>query len=353
VAGGRTAPRFDPASSASAAAGLLAFRAKHPGWDDVRLAATANSLPGGWETYTYQVELRGRPARFPELNGPLVLRIYACAQGTPRAEHEFAVQRWLQAQGYPVPRPLHLETRCDFFGGPFLLMEQIPGETLFQRLTRLPWQLPVAASRMSRLHAQLHALSPCGFPGTAEGPVERGLAQLQSVIQECDLAGLAAGLDWLLVHRPAPRDSPCVLHLDFHPLNLVCSSQDHPVVVDWADADLGDPHADVATTLLLLDCVPPGVDPGWTRSLLPVGRLLLRLGYSSAYGWHRPLDEGCLAYYRAWAAFRRLVRYGRWLARGPASTGSKPSSLAQLTPGHLGTLERYFRRWSGVEVTCK
>jgi aminoglycoside phosphotransferase (APT) family kinase protein len=42
-----------------------------------------------------------------------------------------------------------------------------------------------------------------------------------------------------------------LLHLDFHPLNVMLSS-DGPVVLDWTNAARGDPLVDVAATWVLL-----------------------------------------------------------------------------------------------------
>src|SRR5262249_39691984 len=147
-----------------------------------------------------------------------------------------------------------------------------------------------------------------------------------------ELAALEPGWAWLVAHQPRQRDAGRILHLDFHPINLILGPKGQLSLLDWTEADIGDPHADVATTLMLLECVPVELTSVTDRLLVRVGRFFLRRWYLRAYRWQRPLDASKLAYYRAWAAFRRLCTYGAWLSEGPRVTGSKPSSLRHLTP---------------------
>jgi aminoglycoside phosphotransferase (APT) family kinase protein len=126
-------------------------------------------------------------------------------------------------------------------------------------------------------------------------------------------------------------------------------------VLDWTNADLGDPHADVATTLLLLECVPAPAKGWWESKALLIGRPLFRpllsWWYGRTYRRRRPLDEGRLAYYRAWSALRYLARYGCCLRDGAEAVGCKSSLVEHLDPGLLDALARCFRRWSGVAVS--
>ena len=51
-------------------------------------------------------------------------------------------------------------------------------------------------------------------------------------------------------------DGDRLCHGDFHPGNILMSSRG-PVVIDCADASQGNPHADVARTLLILQTAEP------------------------------------------------------------------------------------------------
>src|SRR5205823_6341734 len=141
--------------------------------------------------------------------------------GLPRARHEFAVQRHLRGLGYPVPEPVLLEEDCTRFGGPFLLGERVAGLTYVEHLLRRPWRIWHAPREMAALHARLHRLPAGRFPGPSRPFLVRRLEEIDDLVHDHGLTGLAPGLDWLHARRPAPPESPCVLHLDFHPLNLI------------------------------------------------------------------------------------------------------------------------------------
>lgn len=346
----RGVPLANPASAAAVAVGLLTYFRRRFRAGSLRYLLRPTPIPEGWETYTYRFQFLNPAALPPALARPLILRVFAGPPGVPRARHEFAAQRCLGPTGYPVASPLLLEEGCDVFGGPFQIMEQVPGETLLRGLLHRPWWIWHAARRMAAMHARLHALPAAGFPCPPGPFLARRLEELRALIHDHGLHGLRPGLDWLVAHRPGEPEAPHILHLDFHPVNLVGGLDGPPAVLDWTEADVGDPHADVATTLMLLACSPIRGRTPRERLALRVGSVFLRRWYLRAYRGRRPVDEHRLSYYRAWAALRRLCGYGRWLQAGPQSTGCKPCSLRYLTPEHLATLELYFRRWTGVEV---
>jgi aminoglycoside phosphotransferase (APT) family kinase protein len=235
------------------------------------------------------------------------------------------------------------------FGAPFFFMERLPGKSLLEVLERQPWRVWDLPARMAELHARLHHLSPDGFPGSHEDLHTRSLNEIAARIEAYRLEGLRAGLDWLHANRPEGMPSARMLHLDWHPLNLI-RDDSGLAVIDWSDADIGDPHMDVATTLLALRCLPPPDVPAWERPFVPWYREMVARRYLRAYQRSAPLDVARLCYFSAWAALRRLARYGRSFCLG-ARSGWKRSALRQLDGKHCATLCSYFARYSGVRVT--
>ncbi len=304
----------------------------------------------GWEAHNYHFHLCSHDPLPPEFAQPLAIRIYCSPVARPRIRREFIIQRHLYQLNYPVAQPLLMEEDCTYLDGPFLIMKRICGPTLLHSLLRRPWRLIHGPVEMAQLHARLHRLPTRGFPDLAGCLLTRRLEEMATAIDEYGLQGLQPGLDWLLLHRPAAPSTARILHLDFHPLNLVVDQNGSLVVLDWNEAEIGDPHADVGTTVMLMDCLPPVRVTSLQRLSILAGQPIFCFQYLRTYRQQMPLDEETLAYYRAFAAFRRLCNYGRWLQDGPQISGNKASMLKCITAGHCGVLERYVRKWSGTDV---
>jgi aminoglycoside phosphotransferase (APT) family kinase protein len=304
----------------------------------------------GRETYCYHFQLQSPDPLPPSFAQPLTVRIYSGPAGLPRARQEILVQRHLYQLKYPVPEPLLLEEDCAYLGGPFLVMAQVRGQTLLHTLLSRPWRIWSAPARMAQMHVRLHELPTDGFPARPGCLLTRQLDEMAGIVDDHGLHGLRPGLDWLFTHRPSPPRDPRILHLDFHPLNLIEDANRSLVVIDWNAADLGDRHADVGTTLMLMECLPSIEVTRLDRLAIRIGRVLFLPRYLHTYQRYLALEESKLAYYRVLAGFRRLCNYGRWLQDGPQISGNKPAMLRCITDGHRQRLERYFRKWTSVSV---
>ncbi len=115
--------------------------------------------------------------------------------------------RHVRRYGYPVPDVLEVTEDA-------LVLERIEGPTMWDAVRRRPWTLRRNADLLARLHRSLHEVdAPAGLP--AAGPTGGRL-----------------------------------LHLDFHPANVILSPSG-PVVVDWTNARCGEPSFDVALTWVI------------------------------------------------------------------------------------------------------
>jgi aminoglycoside phosphotransferase (APT) family kinase protein len=354
AAGAEAAPAgraaTDPASAPAVARALLDYLQLRLGAGRLGFAEPPDEIPHGWETYVYRFCLHAPGSLPPAFARPLILRIYASPQGLPRARREFAVQRHLHRRGQPVPEPLLIEEDCGLFGGPFLLMEHVPGRTLLDGLRRDWTRVLAVAGQLAEQHLRLHRLPVDGFP-VPPGPfLDRRLDELESLTGTHELDGLRPGLDWLHAGRPAAPASVAIVHLDFHPVNIMDPEGREPTLLDWSEADVGDPHADVATTILLIHSAPLQNAVLAERLIAPVTRWALIRRYLRVYRQHVSLHLPTLRYYLACAALRRLAVYGMWLHAGPQANGCKPSSIRHVEPGHVGILRECFRHWTGVGV---
>jgi len=171
-----------------------------------------------------------------------------------------------------VPQPLWIHTDCERFGGPFLLMDRIPGETLFHDALARPWALSPLSARMADLHLLLHQLPTQGLATSAADFLDRRLNELSELIAAYELGGLQLGLDWLSSHRPAPGNEAAIVHLYWHPLNLIRDNDGRLWALDWSESDVGDPHADVAMAMVLLRYAPVEYRNRWETIAVPLGR---------------------------------------------------------------------------------
>lgn len=337
-----------PTPAALVAAELLSYLRNRQGLTSLEYSCAPEAITDSWETYIYRLQFTDQaPALF---RGPLVLRIYDPLEGLPRLRRDYAVQRRLAELHYPVARPVLAEEDAGFLGGPFLLMEWIEGEMLLHRIMRDYTALLWAPQQMADVHARLHQLPLDGLPRPEKPFLQRQLQMLQASVEDYGLTGLAPGLNWLLKHRPAEAEAPSLLHLDFHPKNLLVHQRRCSAVLDWSESDVGDRHADAAVGLLMIDTAPVEEASAWDRFMLPIGRFLTHQLYLNAYRRRLPLDRRRLRYYQAWSAFRRLSWYGSWLAAGPQVMGYKPGAAVHVRPGHVADLENYFHRYTGVPV---
>ena len=154
----------------------------------------------------------GRASEISDLGAGRVLRRFRDG-GDPAREG--LVMEHARARGLPVPRVLEVR-------GDALVFERVAGPTMYAHLRLRPWRLAAHALRLATLHKQLHAITaPPTLPPVGEGEA--------------------------------------LLHLDFHPLNVVLSRRG-PVVLDWTNARRGDSWVDVAMTCLI--CATSGGGAG-------------------------------------------------------------------------------------------
>jgi aminoglycoside phosphotransferase (APT) family kinase protein len=337
----------DPAEVAEA---LAAYLEPRLGVGKLGFTSEPREVPDNWETHIYRFQLRAERPLPQAFAAMLVLRAYSSFRSISRARHDFVVQRHMSNLGYEVPAPLLVEDSCDVLGGPFLVMSWIPGETLLERLRQRFRLFLWVAEKLAEMHLRLHALSSDGFPSKREPFLDRRLEDLRAMIRAHGLEGLERGLNWLLVHRPAAPEQPRILHLDFHPINVVVQNDRVVAVLDWSDSDVGDFHADVATTLVLLRSAPVTTHTVAEHLLSGPARWALRRRYLRTYSRLASLDKNLLRYYVALASLRRLAVCGVWLLDGPESTGFKASSIEYVTSGQIKALEQCFHKSTRVRA---
>ena len=137
---------------------------------------------------------------------------------------------------------------ADAVTAPYLVMDWVDGSTELARD-----DLPAALDQMARFLVALHALDPVSLQIPELEPIEDPLVAIFSYLPSTDAGReVAAGLASGDVEQGLNR---CVvLHGDYWPGNVLWQGGRLAAVIDWEDASLGDPLADLATARVELLC---------------------------------------------------------------------------------------------------
>jgi aminoglycoside phosphotransferase (APT) family kinase protein len=322
----------DPTSADDVGAALLDWAHRTYG-GAVSVAEGPTAITGGLDTYIYRFRLGGPVEGLAA--GPLILRLYPSVDRGPNALREADVLRFLTGVGYRVPRPLEASGTTDDFGLPYVVMEQVPGTTVLDRVSSHPLQAKALLGALAAAHAALHRVEPGGWPfpvdpGTWE--VDRRLAEAEAAGPPPD-EGLARALAWLQANRSmAQGEGASVCHYDFHPMNALIDDRGDLAVIDWEGAGIGDRHSDLARTLVLFEWGPAVASSRVERVVLRAAKPWLGKTYRRAYARHLPVEDERLRYWMAlhaadsWAEAATLLQ-GTFDRRTRTETREGPAAL--------------------------
>ncbi len=325
-------------------------------------------LASGWETSVFEFRIDRSVARFKLPGGtPLVLRFYDGGNAEDKGTREYRSIRQLFAAGYRVPKPYLYERDRAALGVPFLVMDRLRGGPLFAIRT-----FPAAFRTFSlgfwsfvRTQAALHRLdarsvAPEGVPqafgadgeSSASPLLDRMLQTVADRVEKGPLPYLRDALDWAKGRASAFRSArPSLVHMDYHPQNVLVSGVRVTGVIDWVNADLGDRHLDAATTSVIL-ATSSMEKPRWMRDNAAGNslRAMFTMLYFPLYHAMAPMELERFRYCQGVAALTRLSTLGMMCARGPQAVGFRPEAIEQVTPSVLKLLSRYLSRKTKVTV---
>src|SRR5437016_3867128 len=308
---------------------------------DAAYLAAPVRIQGGFDTTIFGFTLVHVP---PPLQGPLILRLSLANADPARVKLETIVQNTLADMDFPAPRVMVTESDATILGGPFMVMQRVPGKPLghaiegfgagssFPRRLQLLVNLPAIftgiieqwVDEQIRLHQLpverlLQAVTAAGIDPrviTFEGQ----LARLRTIVERCALTGLEPGLAWLDHHRPTQAQA-AICHGDFHPLNILADSGKPTGVIDWPNVVIAEPAMDVGSAMANISAVPINVPwPLRLAAQAASGAALRR--YERAYRARRPLDADAVRYYQVFRAVAQLVPVGAARATGRVGGGA-------------------------------
>ncbi len=211
------------------------------------------------------------------------------------AAHEFTLLHLLHSAGLAVPTPYYLDQSNEIFSTPYIVIEYIEGQTEFA----LPSETDLIqqfATHLSRIHQVDCSHLDVSFLPKQEHRYAAKLRERPTNLDESLDEGhirevLAAAL-------PFPQhNTSALLHGDFWPGNTLWRDGQLVAVIDWEDAEFGDPLADLANSRLEI--------------LWAFGREAMER-FTEHYISITPLDFTNLPYWDLCAALRPASKIAEW-----------------------------------------
>lgn len=199
-----------------------------------------------------------------------------------------------------------------------LLLSWCRGVPLWQAIRQHPWLVLSLGKAFGRTQALIHRIA-------APAPWHQ---------QRSDWIDWAGPADPHLHTALQQVGDPTVvlLHLDYHPLNVLTDGTQITAILDWTNTQAGDRRADVARTYTILMVEP--YMPGRQPLLLSLIRRLL------AWSWQRGYQEvggslSDMAWFYVWA--------GSMMVQDLAPRVTNPGSWWQ--PQHLQQIQNWTATW--------
>jgi aminoglycoside phosphotransferase (APT) family kinase protein len=213
------------------------------------------------------------------------------------AADEFKLLQILQSLGIAAPKPYVLDQSGEIFATPCIVVEYIEGQPEFAP-TDLDDCLAQAAAQLSSIHAIDAARPDLSFlpdqRRVAAEHIQQRPARLDHTLNEGRIR------DALESAWPFPQHNRSVLlHGDFWPGNLLWQAGRLAAVIDWEDAKVGDPLADLANSRLEIL---------WAFGADAMER------FTQQYRSLAQLDVSSLACWDLYAALRPAFKIAEWAA---------------------------------------
>lgn len=310
------------ATDSVAAAVLAWLRATEDGQAELRQASAGIHEP------------HVRPDHHLVFRGPVLraawrepVTAYAAGSSPAEAALEARRQNWCAERGVPspevlalVPDPMNIDGDC------LVLTTGSRGVSMLRIMETQPWRTLNLTDELATTQAHLHALDTADWPERdecTESLLDQRLRELAEAVDRISDGCFDRALNAVVRHRTLLEQGPTVVcHGDLHPLTAMVTDK-KLILRQWSLAGLGDPHGDVARTLLFFPIAAATVGRPAERLLLRAVSPIFRHRYLWAYQRHRPLDVGRL---RLWESIHLLLAWST--TESQARTHGSPVDVA-------------------------
>lgn len=213
------------------------------------------------------------------------------------AADEFNLLQQLQAAGLAVPTPYYVDQSGEIFATPYIVVEYIEGNTEFAPSDLADYLLQTA-TYLSKIHHVDGSIVDLSFlPQQTKVYADKFRQRPAKLDDSLDEGRIR---DMLEAGWPLAQRNPAVLlHGDFWPGNILWRDGRLVAVIDWEDAMLGDPLADLANTRLEI--------------LWAFGSNAMH-DFTQQYRSMNRIDFANLPYWDLYAALKPAFKIGEWAA---------------------------------------
>jgi len=192
----------------------------------------------------------GRTARVLVWDNDQVLKLFREGFTLSHVQKEERISRTVFEAGLPVPAVHGIVEVEGRYG---IVFDRIDGPLMMEEMLTKPDELTYLTKLFAEIHAKMHTITMPGLP-----------SQRQKLASQIHLAPRLSEKEREAALSVLTRlpDGNKLCHGDYHPGNILMSSRG-PVVIDCADGSQGNPHADVARSLLLLQTA----EPDWIKDI--------------------------------------------------------------------------------------
>ncbi|MEJ5313739.1 MULTISPECIES: phosphotransferase family protein [Anaerolinea] len=239
----------------------------------------------------------GRTAEIYAWHDDTVLKLFYDWFSFENIQYEWKIARAVQSSGLPVPvvgEILHIHGR---YG---ITYQHIQGNSMVRQMMREPWKVFHYARKMADLHARIHAITLQTDLPPLRAKIATKIHQAAALPDDLRQETLQ-----LLENMP---DGDRLCHGDFHPENILITPQGE-WIIDWIDAGIGNPLADVArTTVIFLGAI----DSGQMRN--PILKILAHLFHQKYLRRYFALHGGGKDEYTRWLPIVAAARLSENIA---------------------------------------
>ena len=211
------------------------------------------------------------------------------------AADEFKLLQITRSAGLATPAPYYVDQSGDIFPTPCVVVEYIEGNTEFA-LDHVADFIPQFATHLARIHAVDYSNLDLSFLPTQEQKYAKKVSERPPNLDESIDEGCIRDV-LESAGRLSQHNASVLLHGDFWPGNLLWKDGRLVAVIDWEDAALGDPLADVANSRLEI-LWAFGIDAMYS--------------FTQQYQSIATIDFTCLPIWDLFAALRPAFKIAEW-----------------------------------------